>query len=297
MESADLHEKRLRRNHALLRALYGLISFLVIIYLVLTYLRIIPGSSLGYAAVTMIFGLAIVEVLARIVFYYMINDVHKAEAQTLSSITRIIGFCLVFLIALYIVFGYQYLGGIFVSAGFLGIILGLAAQATISNFIAGIYLLASNAIEPDDHVILHTWQYTLQPQSYPHDMFVPGISGTIESIGVLYTKLINDDGIPVYIPNNIVAQSLVINYHRAKEHMRKIQFDVDISIPFVKLQKIAEDVIKKHGADAHDVKIEYLHQLFYVVTIHVKIAEKEVKSLKSEIFNELINEIGASRKK
>lgn len=293
----DQLQRRTRRNHILLRFLYAMMVSLVLVYLVLTYLNIIPGSALGYAVVTVIFGLAIVEILARIVFYYMINDIHKAEAQTLSNITRIIGICLVFLIALYIVFGYQYLGGIFVSAGFLGIILGLAAQSTISNFIAGMYLLASNAVEPDDNVILHTWQYTFQPQSYPHDKFVPGISGTIESIGVLYTKLINEEGIPIYIPNNIVAQSLVINYHRAREHIRKIQFDVDISIPFQKLQKIVDEVIKKHGAEAHDVKIEYLHQLFYVVTVHVKIHEKEMKVLKSEIFDALIKGMDEERHK
>ena len=295
-ESADVHERKLRVDHLLLRNLYSIMASLVIIYLVLTYLNILAVSTLGYAAVTLIFGIAIVEVLARIVFYYMLKDIHKAEAETLSNITRIIGFVLVLLIALYIVFGYQYLGGLFVSAGFLGIILGLAAQSTISNFIAGLYLLASNAVEPDDHVILHTWQYTFQPQSYPHDKFVPGISGTIESIGVLYTKVINDEGVPVYIPNNIVAQSLVINYHRAKEHVRKIQFDVDISVPFDKLQKVINEVIKAHGADAHDVKVEYLHQMFYVVTVHVKIAEKDIKSLKSEIFGALIKVIADSKK-
>ncbi len=293
----DKQQKRAKFNRTLLQLLYALMAALLIIYLALTYEHVLPGSLVGYALVTIIFGIVIVEVLAKIVFYYMINDIHPSEALVLSNITRIIGICLVFIIALYIVFGTEFLGGIFVSAGFLGIILGLAAQSTISNFIAGIYLLASNAVEPDDHVILHTWQYTFQPQSYPHDKFVPGIAGTIETIGVLYTKLINDDGIPVYIPNNIVAQSLIINYHRAKEHFRTIQFDVDISIPFSKLQKVIDIVIKGHGAEAHDVKIEYLHQDFYVVTIHVKIQEKEMKLLKSEIFDELAKEINYLKQK
>ncbi len=293
----DLHQKKPRKHRTLLRILYVLIIALVVAYVVSTYLDIIPGSALGYAAATLIFGLVIVEILARIVFYYMSNTVNKAEASTLSSITRIMGVSIVILAALYIIFGYQYLGGILVSAGFLGIVLGLAAQATLSNFIAGLYLLASNAIEPDDNVLLHTWQYNFQPQSYPHDRFVPGIYGTIESIGVLYTKLINEEGIPIYVPNNIVAQSLVINYHRAKEHINKIQFDVDVSVPFPKLRKIIDDVIKRHGAEAHDVKIEYLHQSLYVVTIRVKIQEKDVKSLKSEIFDELIKDISEGKLK
>ena len=201
------------------------------------------------------------------------------------------------LLALYVIFGYQYLGGLLVSAGFLGIILGLAAQSTISNFIAGLYLLASNVLEPDDNVVIHTWQYNFQAQSYPHDKFVPGLAGSIEAIGVLYTKMINEEGVPVYIPNNIVAQALIINYHRAREHMRKIQFDIDISVPFNKLEKIISDTLKKSNIDLFKVNVEYLHQNFYVVTVHVRLKERDMRPLKSAIFNELIREINESKAK
>ena len=44
------------------------------------------------------------------------------------------------------------------------------------------------------------------------------------------------------------------------------------------------------------MKVEYLQQMFYVVTIHVKIAEKEIKSLKSDIFSALIKAIADSKK-
>jgi len=285
-----------RKMHVvLLRMLYGIIIGIVLLYVILTYLQVLPTTLIGEAIVTAVFGIGIVEVLARIVYYYYINNIHKAEAKTLSDITRIIGFSVLLLTVLYIIFGYQYLGGILVSAGFLGIVIGLAAQSTISNFIAGMYLLASNVVEPNDNVIIHTWQYTFQPQSYPHDRYVPGLSGIIESIGVLYTKIVNDDGIPVYVPNNIVAQALVINYHRAKEHTRKIQFDVDITVPFNKLEKIIDKVMKESNIEAYNIKLEYLHQLLYVVTIHVKAQEKDIRVLKSAIFGEIINEINSEK--
>ena len=292
-ETLQARQPAKKRHGLLLDFLAVLVILLVAAYVLLTYFSIIPGSVIGYAIATGIFGMIIVEVLARIVYYYMLGNVHKAESKTLSDITRILGFVLVLLIALYVVFGYQYLGGLFVSAGFLGIILGLAAQSTISNFIAGLYLLASNVLEPDDNVVIHTWQYNFQAQSYPHDKFVPGLSGSIEAIGVLYTKMINDEGIPVYVPNNMVVQALIINYHRAKEHMRKIQFDVDISVPFNRLEKIINDVLKKSNIDIFKVNLEYLHQTFYVVTVHVRLKERDMRPLKSAIFNELIKEIGS----
>lgn len=285
-----------KRHGLLLKLLYVVIALLLIGYVALAYLNIISGSPEGYAVVTLIFGFVIVTVLAKIVFYYMSNNVHRAEAKTLSDITRIIGYSLVLVICMYIVFGYQYIGEIFVSAGFLGIILGLAAQSTISNFIAGLYLLASNALEPDDHVTISTAQNSYQPQSYPHDKFVPGISGTIIRIGALYTELVNEDGIPVYIPNNVVVQSLVINYHRAREYVRKIQFDVDIATPYERLEKVIGESLKKKGVDAFDVNLEYLHNTLYVVTVRIRAREKEIKELKSAIFSDIIKDIGESKK-
>jgi small-conductance mechanosensitive channel len=97
----------------------------------------------------------------------------------------------------------------------------------------------------------------------------------------------------VYIPNNIVAQALIINYHRAKEHTRKIQFDVDVKVPFNRLESIIDRVMKDNKIEAFNVKLEYLHQLFYVVTVHVKVQEKDVKNLKSEIFGHIIDELNA----
>ncbi|MCL4365448.1 mechanosensitive ion channel family protein [Candidatus Marsarchaeota archaeon] len=296
-ETQQTKQQPRKRHRLLLDFLAALFILSVAIYIILAYLNIIPGSVIGYAIATGLFGIIMVELLARIVYYYMLSNVHKAESKTLSDMTRILGFVLILLLVLYVIFGYQYLGGLLVSAGFLGIILGLAAQSTISNFIAGVYLLASNVLEPDDNVVIHTWQYNFQAQSYPHDKFVPGLSGSIEAIGVLYTKMINEEGVPVYIPNNIVAQALIINYHRAKEHMRKIQFDVDISVPFNRLEKIIGDTLKKNNIDLFKVNVEYLHQSFYVVTVHLKLTERDMRPLKSSIFNELISEVNEQRAK
>lgn len=281
-----------RKNLALLRFLYIIFISLFVAYIAFNYLNIITATMLVKALATGIFGIAIVEIAARIVYYYMQNNINRAEAKTLSDITRIFGYSFLLLAILAVVFGYQYLDGFLVSAGFLGVVVGLAAQNTLSNFIAGIYLLASKAIEPNDNVVLHTWQYTMQPQTYPHDKFVPGFAGVVESIGVLYTKMVNEEGIPVYVPNNIVAQAMVINYHRAKEHSRRIQFDVDIAVPFSRLEKIVAEVMKANKIDSFNVKLEYLHINLYVVTVRVKVQEEEAKQLKSEIFNEILKELG-----
>lgn len=287
----DLQGKIKERNRKLLRALYVSLVLLILLYAMLERFNLIPTSVISTDILTFIFGVIVVETFGGIVYYYMINDVHKAEAKTLRDITRIIGYSILVLVILAMILGYQYLNGILVSAGFLGVVIGLAAQSTLSNFIAGIYLLASNTIEPNDHVVLHTWQYTMQPQSYPHDKFVPGFAGTIEAIGVLYTKMINEEGVPVYVPNNIVAQALIINYHRAKEHMRRIQFDISLNVPFDTVEKQTKAIMDKYKVELYTIKVEYLHLSLYVVTIHLKAQEREVREIKSELFRTLASNI------
>ncbi|MDE1860325.1 MAG: mechanosensitive ion channel [Candidatus Micrarchaeota archaeon] len=261
------------------------------IYYAATYFSLIPQQTIDYSVYTALFGIAIIEIIANSIYFYIIKGITAAEAKTLRDLFRIVAYTLLVLLLLTIVVGIQDLTGFLVGAGFLGIVLGLAAQSTLSNFISGIHLLASKAFEPNDNVMILTAQYTLQPQSYPHDKFIPGFSGTIESIGLLYTKLINDESVPFYVPNSVVAQALVVNYRRAaKEHMKRIQFDVSSKVPFEKVQKIVQKVMKANKMDEYTTDVEYFHIDFYVVTVHVRTLES-TRQLKSSLYSALVKNL------
>lgn len=263
---------------------------LSVLYVVAVYFNLIPQQEAANTFYIAVFGIIIVEIVANTIYQYCIRGITYAEAKTLSDLFRIIAYCVLLLILLTIIVGFQNLTGFLVGAGFLGIVIGLAAQNTLSNFISGVYLLASKTFEPNDNVIIHTWQYSLMPQTYPHDKFIPGFSGTIEAIGLLYTKLINDEGVPFYVPNSIVSQSLIINYRRAKEHRRRIQFDVSVKVPFKRIESIVDVVMRRNKKiiDDYDVDVDYLHDTVYVVTIHIKTPEMNIMDLKSELFKELM---------
>ena len=253
------------------------------------------GTSLIESAFVVIFGIAVIETMGKAIFYYIIRGIKAAEARTLSQLFRVLAYSLLTLTVLTILIGIQNISGLLVGAGFLGVVVGLAAQSTISNLIAGVYLLASRTIEPGDYVNLQTWQYTMQPQTYPHDKFIPGFAGTVESIGVLYTKLIHEDGIPLYIPNSIVSQALVLNYHRAKDHKIKIQFDLNIGVPY----KIAEDaidkVMKKYNIKDFTVGIDYLHTSIYVMSVSFEVVDANIRRLRSAILHEILESISKKR--
>jgi small conductance mechanosensitive channel len=259
---------------------------------------VIPKQLIIQAALTALVGIIGIEIISIVIFYYMSQGINRAEARTLAELFRIIAYIILAMIILIVGGASQFEYQLLIGAGFLGIVLGLAAQSTLSNFISGIYLLASKAMEPDDNVIIHTWQYTMQSQSYPHDKFVPGFAGRIESIGVLYTKLINNEGVPVYVPNSIVAQALVINYHRAKEHAVRLQFDVDLTVPYDGLEKVIMQTMKENkvSREKYEIDIEYLHTNLYVITIHLKLNIDDARPLKSILFNNIIKYLGQFKK-
>ncbi len=280
------------------------------LYIALSYMNVIPGGHVLYqnqaaiqtslinSAAVIFFGILVIESLGRAIYYYMIKGINSAEARTLSQLFRVIAYALLILTVLTILIGVQNISGILVGAGFLGIVVGLAAQSTISNLISGIYLLASKTLEPGDYVNIQTWQYTMQPQTYPHDKFIPGFAGTIESIGVLYTKVIHEDGVPLYIPNSIVSQALVLNYHRAKEHKIKLQFDLGVSIPFANAEKAIDAVMRKHKITDYSTTIDYLHTTLYVISVRFDVVDLNVRRLRSEIFERILGDMeGAKRKR
>ena len=296
-----VNSESVKKSEAMLRnrmidVLIVLAIAAIILFAVLTDLKI-TGQGEWNIIYTMAFGIAFIEVVGAISYFYFARRIAKEEAGPLRNLFRITAY-IVLIIILLAEFHVD-ITGILVSAGFLGIVLGLAAQSTLSNFISGIYLLSSKAFEPGDRVIIHTWQYTLNPPTYPHDKFVPGFAGVIKSIGVLYTELTNDEHLPMLVPNSIVAQALVINYHRATDHLTRIQFDVDIRINFADLEREIKKVVAKNRSriESHTIDIDYLSNNLYVVTVHLKIEDGSRARIKTQMYTELIRYLNAEHKK
>jgi small conductance mechanosensitive channel len=275
-----------------------LIVAVAVLYALLLYLHVTGRAtpSIDVVIGTLILGVLTIEIIGLVIYLYFRSRIVKEEAGPLRNLFRTAAYIILLLIILAIIYP-NLLGGLLISGGFLGIVFGLAAQSTISNFISGIYLISSKAFEPGDHVIIHTWQYTLQPPTYPHGKFVPGFAGTIKSIGVLYTEFINEESLPMLVPNSIVAQAMVINYHRAKEHMTRIQFDVDIRIKYTDLEEMIKKVAKEEKLTLYKVDIESLHDNLYVVSMHMKLDEEERTRMKTKIYTELIKYLNREHKR
>lgn len=131
-----------------------------------------------------------------------------------NSIVTLIGVFkfLIILMGAFIAFEIMGLGGFVMkflgSLGVAGVIAGVALKDLVSSMFSGMLIGIDKAFAVGDYVS------------------IKGISGTVETIGFLTTKVITDEGKKVYIPNQLIFSAPFINYS-ASSH-RKVFIDLEI---------------------------------------------------------------------
>ena len=100
------------------------------------------------------------------------------------------------------------LGGLLVGAGFLGIVLGMAARQTLGSLIAGFVLMFARPFEIGDWVEIGDQE------------------GLVTEITIMNTHMRNFDGEYVVVPNDLVANQAITN--RSREGRLRIHMEVGI---------------------------------------------------------------------
>jgi small-conductance mechanosensitive channel len=84
-------------------------------------------------------------------------------------------------------------GGLLASSAILGLIIGLAAQRTLGNFVAGVMIGLAQPVRLGDRIE------------------VAGGNGVVEEIGLVYTRIRQDDRSRLVIPNDRLASDTIKN--------------------------------------------------------------------------------------
>ena len=103
-------------------------------------------------------------------------------------------------------------GGVLASTAVLGLVLGFAAQRTLSNFVAGILIAIAQPLRLGDRVR------------------VDNDAGQVEEIGLTYTFIRLDDGARLVIPNDKLASDTIRNATiRRADTVAEIQVQVPLT--------------------------------------------------------------------
>lgn len=177
----------------------------------------------------------IVSVATFILFYVIYRFIKKiisAEStqkkrikkETAASINKGITYVFWALMVLYFLslIGID-LKGVWGAAGIAGVAIGFAAQTSVSNLISGLFVLSEKAMKKGDFIE------------------VDGVSGTIDSIGLLSVKVHTLDNQMVRIPNSTVINCDLKNYNTFKTR----RFVLDVPVAYENDLQKALDVISK----------------------------------------------------
>jgi len=119
------------------------------------------------------------------------------------------------------------IGGILVGAGFLGIVVGMAARQTLGSLIAGFVLMFARPFEIGDWVQIGDNQ------------------GIVTKITIMNTHIRNFDGEHVVIPNDNVGQRAVINRSRDGKLRVHVEVGVDYEADPNRAAEVAREAVSE----------------------------------------------------
>ena len=109
-----------------------------------------------------------------------------------------------------------------------GLAVGLALQNSLSNLAGGFIILFSKPFKSGDYVETNS------------------VSGVVESISILYTKILTNDNKTIYIPNGKVSDSQIINYSEQPVRRVDLEFGISYSDDVEKAKSVIMDLAKSY---------------------------------------------------
>ena len=131
-------------------------------------------------------------------------------------------------------------GGLLASTAVLGVILGLASQQTLGNFIAGLLIATTQPVRIGDRV------------SYADE------SGVVEEIGLTYTFIRTGDRRRLVVPNSKLASDTIVNASiRSSETFAEVSVPVPLSADLEgAVEALRDDVAEERDADVYVTSLD-----------------------------------------
>jgi small-conductance mechanosensitive channel len=182
----------------------------------------------------------LVTVLARAVDWWMARKTVPPEVETRyrvlrRAVTTTIIAVGIFSALLVIPQVRAVAGALLASSAILGVIIGLASQQTLGNFIAGLLLATTQPIRIGDRVAYG------------------GEDGIVEEIGLTYTFIRTVDRRRLVVPNSKLASDPIVNASiRSRETFAEVSVPVPLSADVEgAVAALREDVSEERDADVY----------------------------------------------
>lgn len=186
-----------------------------------------------------------------------------------NSIVTLIGIFkfLIILAGAFISFEIMGLGGFVMkflgSLGVAGVIAGVALKDLVSSMFSGMLIGFDKAFAVGDYV-------TIQQ-----------ISGKVESIGFLTTKIITDEGKKVYVPNQLIFTAPFVNFTASGQRKIFIELQIANSQDLDRATKVILEEIKTFNFTDHveEAEVMVLKQSFGIFFLEARFSMKNGENI------------------
>jgi small conductance mechanosensitive channel len=261
----------------------ALVAALFIRYL--ADLGVVPESFVLpiYAVIVLVSGYIAIRVANRILERIVEPKLGVTRTIGLKNLLELV-VGIVTVVFVFAVFGINVTAAL-IGAGFLAIVLGLAAQQVLGNIFAGLSLLVSRPFEIGDMVKLATSSYVLTGSTYAHESEPSGFTGVVQDVGIFFTTVLLDNGIPSIFPNSVIIASLIVNYSKITLRTVRVRMDLDLKVVYDDFKSRLLDSLKKYDdIDAEKSKVQIVdvgtttYQVVIIVWTSIKF-EEPIKTL------------------
>lgn len=245
----------------------------------LTMALLVKPQSFGLGRVFHVFGLSALTLSAVLVAGLVFIDIVLIRMRKVQfpAIIRDLLVIILFLISLIVVLGQQGLDltAIVASAGFLGIVFGLAMQDTLGNVFAGLAIQVEKPFDVDDWV-----RFSEQ-------------EGRVKEINWRSVKIETLDKEVVVIPNTVVTKSQFVNMSQPTQVLRRrTMLRLPFGEPPNKVKRVITETLRRIPgilADPPPVVLvtKYLeYAIEYRLTYHITDIDRR-ESLQDEVLSKL----------
>ena len=116
----------------------------------------------------------------------------------------------------------------------LGVCIGLAVNGAVANLAGGVIILVTRPFKVDDYIEAQ------------------GISGTVEDIHMICTKIRTPDNKVIYVPNGSLANGNIINYSEKSTRRIELKFAIAYNSDYDKAKALVWDIVTSHELTLDD---------------------------------------------
>jgi small-conductance mechanosensitive channel len=198
------------------------------------------------ALIIIIVAFVLLRITKRLLNQLTLRSNGERNLNGIYIILRIVIYALA--ITAFLVYAGVNLEGALVGGAIGGVVIGFAVQSVVSSLLSGLLVTAGGFLKPDESISIFSW------------MFPETLTGRVEDVKTLYTRVKLTNSRSILIPNTILFGSSI--FTKLNEG-RKVKYEFNTTIPAdVNAREVITKFMEQKDKIVNDLNIDEINTYF-----------------------------------